>query len=108
MGDEVQLLPCPFCGGEADIDHDHTVEECHAYGCRSCDMWFNDFNANDAPAAWNTRTPPTFTPAEVLQAWFICRDRVIDAVAKGGGVEALAAALTPPGDLLARVKGGET
>lgn len=52
-----RLLPCPFCGGEADIDHDHTVEENHAYGCRRCGLWFDTFNSDDAIAEWNTRTP---------------------------------------------------
>ena len=49
------LKPCPFCGGEADIDHDHTVEENHAFGCRKCGVWFDTFNADDAIAAWNRR-----------------------------------------------------
>ena len=50
-----ELKPCPFCGGEADIDHDHTVEENHAYGCRICSVWFDTFNADDAISAWNRR-----------------------------------------------------
>lgn len=52
---EDELLPCPFCGGAADIDHDHTVEENHAYGCRSCNVWFNAFIEGDPITAWNTR-----------------------------------------------------
>lgn len=59
MSDAPELLPCPFCGGESDIDHDHTVEENHAYGCRKCGIWFDTFNSDKATAAWNTRAAPT-------------------------------------------------
>lgn len=60
----IELKPCPFCGGDADISHDHTVEENHAYGCRKCDIWFDTFNSSDAIAAWNSRvTDPDLTAA---------------------------------------------
>lgn len=55
MTDAPELKPCPFCGGSADTDHDHTVEENHAYGCRNCSVWFDTFNSDDAISAWNTR-----------------------------------------------------
>lgn len=54
-----ELKPCPFCGGESDIEHDHTAEENHAYGCRDCGLWFDTFNADDAITAWNTRATDT-------------------------------------------------
>lgn len=53
---DIDLKPCPFCGGEADISHDHTVEENHAYGCRRCGIWFDTFNSDEAFDAWNART----------------------------------------------------
>ena len=52
----IELLPCPFCGGEATTEHDATVEENHAYGCRRCGLWFDTFNSDDAITAWNRRT----------------------------------------------------
>lgn len=58
------LLNCPFCGGAADVSHDHTVEENHAYGCRKCSVWFDTFNSDDAIAAWNRRAPAAAARAE--------------------------------------------
>ncbi|MGR3476653.1 MAG: Lar family restriction alleviation protein [Sulfitobacter sp.] len=52
---DINLKPCPFCGGDADISHDHTVEENHACGCRICGIWFDTFNSDEAAEAWNTR-----------------------------------------------------
>lgn len=57
MTSDAKLLPCPFCGGDADIFYDHTVEENHAYGCRACGFWFDTFNSDDPIVAWNRRTP---------------------------------------------------
>ncbi|AZV00235.1 hypothetical protein GCM10017635_09830 [Paracoccus kondratievae] len=57
MQNDAKLLPCPFCGGSADISHDHTAEENHEYGCRECVLWFGSSNSDDPIAAWNTRTP---------------------------------------------------
>ena len=63
----VGLLPCPFCGGDADMEMDHTVEENHAYGCRRCDVWFDTFNTDGAIAAWNTRAADAAIRAAALE-----------------------------------------
>ncbi len=73
--DDANLRPCPFCGGEADISHDHTVEESHAYGCRKCGVWFNDYLADDPIAAWNRRADTRPAPVEgLLEAAKAVRD----------------------------------
>ena len=52
------LLPCPFCGGEAHLYRYNDVAcsdaECPGYLIRHCTI-----------AAWNTRTPPHITDAMV-------------------------------------------
>lgn len=56
MTDQPSLLPCPFCGGEAEAKSDHTVEQSHFVFCKSCRLTIVD---DDAPwsclAYWNTR-----------------------------------------------------
>lgn len=63
-----ELKPCPFCERAADISHDHTVEENHAYGCRKCDMWFDSFNSENAITAWNARATHDRLIAEAVAA----------------------------------------
>lgn len=54
--DDVVLLPCPFCGGEAHVmKHVHMVQEFAAY-CGACETvhgWHG--TARDAVESWNTR-----------------------------------------------------
>lgn len=57
--DTPELLPCPFCGGEARHFVDHTTEQCDEILCQSCCAVLSDFHL-DGPqgacvAAWNTR-----------------------------------------------------
>lgn len=57
-----ELLPCPFCGGEAEIvDVDptpHYVKEGHWVICKECKASAHVFeNRDKAIEAWNTRTP---------------------------------------------------
>lgn len=53
---EQELLPCPFCGGEALLDHNTQGREYWEGFCPTC-----DFGAQDRPEkvaaikAWNTR-----------------------------------------------------
>ena len=60
----------------ADIYHDHTVEENHAYGCRICGIRFDTFNSDDAIAAWNIRADLCIPTDERVKA-------LVEAVARG-------------------------
>lgn len=84
---EPELLPCPFCGGEAHIDGTSwttrngkdqawvTCKKCHTYGPSS----------TDATAAWNRRATPdalaaspevaALIAAAILDAQLRCMER---------------------------------
>lgn len=54
-----ELLPCPFCGGEAELWHNKTwdyVVRCTNKGCAARTRQYHE-NSNGAVDAWNTRTP---------------------------------------------------
>ena len=66
MNEEIKLLPCPFCGGNAEYldcldcaDDSFDTGEWYA-GCPACDIWIvkecNPSKDNSAKA-WNTRYP---------------------------------------------------
>lgn len=72
-----EMLPCPFCGGEADFDtYDH-IQSGTVYkaGCIDCDYgigsWrFGETAKLDTAKTWNTRAnvqPAASVPQEVLQ-----------------------------------------
>ena len=70
MSDETTLLPCPFCGGEAQVLKDglpYVVIECERCFCRTnCNV-----TEAEAIAAWNTRAElgrGTLTANDVLNA----------------------------------------
>ena len=46
---EVELLPCPFCGGAGEAFDVHTLTWHVRYGCQSCQVFFNDAET------WNRR-----------------------------------------------------
>ena len=62
---KVQLLPCPFCGGEIDIDQTGESEHGHYLYCNRCGACGPDWimqgdrgaerTANDRAKAWNQR-----------------------------------------------------
>ena len=63
-----ELLPCPFCGGEARIivveKGVHSVIQCTTYYCGFMRHSFNNGDTDEHAAlrltiAWNTRTPTT-------------------------------------------------
>lgn len=65
--DTPELLPCPFCGGEAEIEeiseeNSHTGTAGYAAGCANSEclvyQTFDKFALRkDAVKAWNTRAP---------------------------------------------------
>lgn len=55
---QMQLLGCPFCGGEAEHKFDHTTEESHYVQCPRCCFSISRFyHDDDYLSIWNTRTP---------------------------------------------------
>ena len=62
-----KLLPCPFCGGEADIEeisgNPFTNEPyTWAVGCKDCNIGWYKETKEDAIAAWNRRAEPHWIP----------------------------------------------
>lgn len=50
------LLPCPFCGGEARYQADHTTERRDSVWCGACDYgMFDPEEQRSVVAAWNRR-----------------------------------------------------
>lgn len=78
MSDE--LLPCPFCGGEASIvQHEKgkwLVFCADVYGCGT-EGWY-EVTPTDAIAAWNRRTPtmPDSVRATMREALEFWRDMI--------------------------------
>ena len=57
---EGELLPCPFCGGEAE-SYDATMDACHPewrVGCSKCGAHIFMDQEDEAIAAWNHRPAP--------------------------------------------------
>jgi len=62
-----ELLPCPFCGGEADqVLTDYEQVQVEEVRCRDC--WATVGGATEAAAilAWNHRAPIPATPGDLL------------------------------------------
>ena len=68
------LLPCPFCGGKADIDYDGSVYDgTHVY-CTECDIRTESYktktgstwDVDAAIAAWNRRALPAVQPDDAV------------------------------------------
>ena len=52
-----ELLPCPFCGGEATLNRDNAIGRYFAF-CMKCKVrQENRLSREDSVNAWNTRTP---------------------------------------------------
>jgi hypothetical protein len=61
-GDRGDLMPCPFCGGEA-------YKYIASIRCRGCDVRFSTSilpEDSDMKAGWNTRTTPHAVAVRVL------------------------------------------
>lgn len=54
---KVELLPCPFCGGEASITMYGNDLSCKSVGCPQCDLCFleNEREGMTAEQLWNRR-----------------------------------------------------
>lgn len=48
-----ELLPCPFCGGEAE---EYAIAGCGMIRCGNCGASIGGTFTKDATEAWNTRT----------------------------------------------------
>lgn len=62
--EQIELKPCPFCGGEASVSTyeteslwSHNQVVCTKVSCEACDIAFQSEPGyeTEAPAAWNTR-----------------------------------------------------
>jgi len=61
LGGGVELLPCPFCGGEAEYKPDHTVENTDHVQCagKFCVNISDPDGQGSCIEAWNTRAEPS-------------------------------------------------
>ena len=95
---EVELKPCPFCGGEA-IVYEDEENDCYMIGCKSCcavepmTEWCE--SKEDAIVQWNTRKPMEQIVErldDMYQPCYLCRedrcaiDRAIEIVKEVGGM----------------------
>ena len=67
-----ELLPCPFCGGEASLTSEYWYKgdrkggEVHCFGCR-VQIGRKQLVTDPEPAAaWNRRTPPAMSARAAL------------------------------------------
>jgi hypothetical protein len=69
--DGTELLPCPFCGGEAimDVDESHDEFVWHSVGCGSCNCLMDQASdsAEDAARCWNNRRAVPQDGSEVAE-----------------------------------------
>ncbi len=76
MSGQYELLPCPFCGGEAHYTKAVNGSNMIYCGCGPCGIRFKAQNiyhtdatwkpTMDVIAAWNTRLPPKYKSQEVF------------------------------------------
>jgi Lar family restriction alleviation protein len=53
------LLPCPFCGGPAEMMTPDEFGDYYDVGCRPCGVWFDHKRQKEAVRRWNTRVNQT-------------------------------------------------
>ena len=79
-----ELLPCPFCGGEAELKptYDLDADEidgwfawcCTANDCTTHPMTNDYLTRAEAIEAWNTRTERTCEDVDMYSAQFVCSE----------------------------------
>lgn len=70
MTDET-LKPCPFCGGEVELEEvidDYANHVTKAYCCVEVEVLHDEHDMKKAIKAWNTRHTPEPTEAEIERA----------------------------------------
>ena len=102
----IELLPCPFCGGNAELQTDKgpTGELYGWVGCNQCDAMSPHCDIRSMQPeelhpidAWNQRARPVITDAMVeAGAWAIIQNAHLSEVAQARAV--LTAALGGPSD----------
>lgn len=56
------LAPCPFCGGEAEIERVGDARKSTIYSCTNCGCSLETGEQFNHGAAWNRRSPPAAVP----------------------------------------------
>lgn len=49
------LKPCPFCGGEAEVEQQGSARQSHVIACIDCGCRLETGETWNAGSAWNTR-----------------------------------------------------
>jgi uncharacterized Zn finger protein (UPF0148 family) len=89
----VALLPCPFCGGEAETKGYNSCDCCGkpwngSVGCKQCGAEFNHFDSDEeAVERWNTRAlarQSSGVGEEEIREWRKLR-RMLTTEIKGSG-----------------------
>ena len=55
LGEGFMIMPCPFCGGEAEYDHAAQWDDGHVLACGYCGCELSAESKEDVIKAWNTR-----------------------------------------------------
>lgn len=84
MTEEIQLLPCPFCGGEAELiqDFNHPSRPAAiAWQVDCVECWIETLYHNtpeEAAAFWNTRHVTPFAPVDPIEAFAQLKEKFGD------------------------------
>ena len=62
MAEGIELLPCPFCGGEAEIERYGTPRVSTIYSCKECGCRLETGEEWGHGAGWNKRVKARTAP----------------------------------------------